>query len=102
MCVTVFLKLESSCLLLKWFGRNLLNPFGWSGCQNNYLPQLIWADTPISCDENSQSDLDTVEKIYVANEEHPNELEKGQSSSQTSKYVLLKPEENLTEKQKPN
>jgi len=48
-------------------------------------------------------DLDTARKdLRKANEEHPNELEKGrvEAALKQSKYVLLKPEENLTEKQK--
>jgi transposase len=48
-------------------------------------------------------DLDAARKtLRKANEENPNEVEKRQieAALKQSKYVLLKPEENLTEKQK--
>jgi len=105
---------EDTRIVLEEWGESVLNQIievsidlsgNYKGLVHRLMPNAAVVADRFHVMKIVNQDLDTARKdLRKANEEHPNELEKGrvEAALKQSKYVLLKPEENLTEKQKPN
>ena len=75
----------------------------YKGLVHKLLPNAVVVADRFHVMKIVNQDLDTARKtLRKANEENPNEVEKCQieTALKQSKYALLKPEENLTQKQK--